>query len=59
MKGTTVAVLAVSHIALFGVGYAVADKEPIDAVVKQTGFFQVDASRVDVAPELLIPLLTH
>jgi hypothetical protein len=46
VRGTTIAGLAASHLALFGVGYAVADKEPIDTEVTHTGFFQVDTSRV-------------
>jgi hypothetical protein len=46
VKGEALAGLAVSHIALFGIGYAVADKQPVDTEVKQTGYFQTDTTKV-------------
>ena len=46
MKGEALAGLAVSHIALFGVGYAVADKRPVDTEVKHTGLFTVETTKV-------------
>lgn len=38
--------LLVTHIGALAVGYAVADKEPVDAEVENTGFFQVDTTKV-------------
>ncbi len=46
MKGEALAGLAVSHIALFGVGYMVADKRPVDTVVKHTGFFTIETTKL-------------
>lgn len=42
----TLAFLTATHIAAFGIGYAVAPKDLLDREVKQTGFFQVDTRRV-------------
>lgn len=42
----TIGLLAVTHVAALGVGYAVAPKELLDAEVKHTGFFTVDATKV-------------
>lgn len=38
--------IAATHLAAFGVGYAVAPKDPVDTVVKNKGFFQVDTTKV-------------
>jgi len=38
--------LAVSHVAVFGVGWALAPDEPLDGEVQQTGFMKVEATKV-------------
>jgi hypothetical protein len=38
--------LALSHIATFGVGYAIAPKQPLDVVVKSTGLGSIDTTKV-------------
>lgn len=38
--------LLVTHLGALGVGYVVAGKPPVDTVVKQSGFFQVDTTKV-------------
>jgi hypothetical protein len=41
-----VPVLLVTHLSALGVGYAVADKRPVDTLVQNTGFLQVDTTKV-------------
>lgn len=46
MSSKLIGFLALSHLALFGVGFAIAPDEPVDTVVKSTGLFQVDTTKV-------------
>ena len=46
MSGRAFGLLAATHVAVFGVGYLVAPKDPVDTEVENTGFFQVDTTKV-------------
>ncbi|WP_219775544.1 hypothetical protein [Polymorphobacter sp. PAMC 29334] len=41
-----VPVLVVTHLSALGVGYAIADKRPVATLVQNTGFLQVDTTKV-------------
>jgi hypothetical protein len=38
--------IAATHLAAFGTGFFLAPKQPVDTEAKNTGFFQVDATKV-------------
>lgn len=45
-KGVLLGGLAASHVAVFGIGWALAPDEPLDEEVQQTGFMKVEATKV-------------
>jgi hypothetical protein len=45
-KGALLGGLAASHLALFGIGWAVAPKQAIDEAAPYDGFFRVDTTKV-------------
>jgi len=46
MRGRTIGLLAATHVAAFGTGYALSPKQLLDGEVKHTGFFTVDTTKV-------------
>jgi hypothetical protein len=38
--------LAASHVAVFGIGWALAPDQPLDEEVQQTGFMKVETTKV-------------
>jgi hypothetical protein len=42
----TLGILAASHVAAIGVGFAVAPKQPVDSEVQHTGLFSMDTKKV-------------
>lgn len=44
--GPSILLLTATHLGAVAVGYAITDKRPVDTEVKNTGFFQIDTTKV-------------